>query len=146
MKICPKCNYSNQDFDNVCVSCGTQLDNYSHYNSFAPPNMPVVTNGFSIASMILGISSIVLACCYGIGIIPGILGVIFGFMARKKIDNSQGREQGSGLALAGIITGFIGILFAIVVLIILALTFKDIDWNTYIQKMNELQRNNDRSF
>ncbi len=143
MKICPKCNYSNQDFDNVCVSCGTQLDNYSQYNSFAPPNMPVVTNGFSIASMILGISSIVLACCYGIGIIPGILGVIFGFMARKKIDNSQGREQGSGFALAGIITGFIGILFAIIVLILLVVTFKDFDWSTYIQRMNELQRNND---
>lgn len=145
MKICPKCNYSNQDFDNVCVSCGTQLDNYSHYNSFTP-NMPVITNGFSIASMILGISSIVLACCYGIGIIPGILGVIFGFMARKKIDNSQGRERGSGFALAGIITGFIGILFAIVVLILLVLTFKDFDWSTYIQRMNELQRNNNRSF
>jgi hypothetical protein len=146
MKICPKCNYSNQDFDNVCVSCGTQLENYNQYNSFAPPPMPVATNGFSIASMVLGIASVVLGCCYGIGIIPGILGVIFGFMAKKKIDNSQGREKGSGFAIAGIITGFIGLFIGVIFLIFIVYNFKNFDWNTYFQKMNELNNNNNNNF
>jgi len=146
MKICPKCNYSNQDFDNVCVSCGTPLDNYSHYNSFAPPPMPTVTNGLSIASMILGIASIFLSCCYGIGIITAILGVIFGFVSKKSIDNSQGREQGKGFAIAGIITGFIAILFSILVVVVLVSYFKEFDWNSYFDKVNDLQRNNGSSF
>jgi hypothetical protein len=35
-----------------------------------------------------------------------VLGVIFGFVARGQIKRSGGTEQGSGLALAGIIVGF----------------------------------------
>ncbi|HOV26014.1 MAG TPA: DUF4190 domain-containing protein [Pseudobacteroides sp.] len=146
MKICPKCNYSNQDFANVCVSCGTQLDNYNHYDSFAPPPMPIVTNGLSIASMILGIASIFLSCCYGIGIIPGILGVIFGFVSKKSIDNSQGREQGKGFAVAGIITGFIGILFGILIILVLVSYLKNFDWNSYFDMIKDMQNGDGRNF
>jgi hypothetical protein len=59
------------------------------------------TNGFSIASLVLGIVWV-----FGIG---AILAVIFGFVARKQIRESGGRQGGSGMALAGIILGFVGI-------------------------------------
>ena len=66
----------------------------------APPTVPS-TNGFSIASLVLGIVWV-----FGVG---AILAVIFGFVARQQIRESRGRQGGSGMALAGIILGFVGI-------------------------------------
>mgnify|MGYP001235207499 CR=1 FL=1 len=59
------------------------------------------TNGFSIASLVLGIVWV-----FGVG---AILAVIFGFVARKQIRESGGRQGGNGMATAGIILGFVGI-------------------------------------
>jgi uncharacterized membrane protein YhaH (DUF805 family) len=39
-------------------------------------------------------------------LVPGILGIIFGFIARGQIKRSNGEQKGDGLALAGIIVGF----------------------------------------
>jgi prepilin signal peptidase PulO-like enzyme (type II secretory pathway) len=54
-----------------------------------------------MASLVLGIVWI-----FGIG---AILAVIFGFVERKQIRESGGRQGGGGMALAGIILGFVGI-------------------------------------
>ena len=59
------------------------------------------TNGFAIASLILGIIP-----CTGI---TSILAIVFGFIARNQIERSGGTQQGSGIALAGIILGFVWI-------------------------------------
>jgi hypothetical protein len=56
------------------------------------------TNGFAIASLVLGIIP-----CTGI---TSILAIVFGFIARNQIQQSGGTQQGSGMALAGIILGF----------------------------------------
>jgi hypothetical protein len=67
----------------------------------AYPPAVQTTNGFSIASLVLGIVWV-----FGLG---AILAVIFGFVARKQIRESGGRQGGGGMALAGIILGFVGI-------------------------------------
>ncbi|MEE9298586.1 MAG: DUF4190 domain-containing protein [Acidimicrobiia bacterium] len=59
------------------------------------------TNGLAIASLVLGIVWI-----YWIG---SILAVIFGHQAKKKIDASGGAQGGRGLAVAGLVLGWIGI-------------------------------------
>ena len=64
------------------------------------------TNGFAIASLILGIIP-----CTGI---TSILAIVFGFIARNQIEQSGGRQQGSGMALAGIILGFVWIGISVV--------------------------------
>jgi len=67
----------------------------------------------SITSLVLGISSIV----FCLGFLLGIPAIITGVVARKRI--RQGTASGSGLALAGIITGSVGaILMAAVHLLI----------------------------
>jgi hypothetical protein len=72
------------------------------------------TNGFAIASMVLGILWI-----YSIG---SILALIFGYKARKEIDQAGGTQQGRGMATAGIVLGYIGLagllffIFAVVAL------------------------------
>ncbi len=62
-----------------------------------PPN-----NGLAIAALVCSCVGVV-PFFFGL---PCILGVIFGFVSRSQIRNSQGRQQGAGLALAGIIVGF----------------------------------------
>ena len=60
---------------------------------------PRSTNGFAIASMVLGILWI-----YWIG---SILALIFGYVARGQI--KAGNQQGDGMAIAGIVLGWIGV-------------------------------------
>jgi hypothetical protein len=57
------------------------------------------TNGFAIASLVLGIVWI-----YWIG---SILALIFGYVARKQI--RERGEGGDGLAIAGIVLGWVGV-------------------------------------
>ena len=64
-----------------------------------PPKPPV--NGMSIASLILGV--------VWIGGLGSLLAVIFGFIAKKRIKDSNGQQGGAGLAIAGIILGFLGL-------------------------------------
>jgi hypothetical protein len=56
------------------------------------------TNGLAIASLVCSIA--------GFLVIPLVLGIVFGFVARSQIRNSNGTQGGQGLALAGIIIGF----------------------------------------
>ena len=57
------------------------------------------TNGLAIAALVCGCAGFLL-------FIPGILGIIFGFIARGQIRRSNGRQKGDGMAIAGIIVGF----------------------------------------
>jgi len=72
------------------------------------------TNGFAIASMILGIIWI-----YWIG---SILALVFGYIAKRQIAASNGTEGGGGMATAGIVLGWIGVaaLVALIVIVIIA--------------------------
>ncbi len=60
---------------------------------------PMTTNGLAIAAMILGILWV-----YWIG---SILALVFGYVARDQIKRSG--QQGDGMAIAGIVLGWIGI-------------------------------------
>jgi hypothetical protein len=74
------------------------------------PYRSTSTNGMAIASLVLGI---VFMC--GIG---SILALIFGYMARSQIDESGGTQSGRGMAIAGIVLGWIGVGLAILYLLI----------------------------
>jgi hypothetical protein len=79
------------------------------------------TNGLAIASLVLGIAQIFLC------IIGAILALVFGYIARRQIDESGGTQGGRGMAVAGIILGWIGIGLGIayVVVIIIAVVVSD---------------------
>ncbi len=70
-------------------------------NELAPPPR---TNPLAIWSLILGIISFF--CC---GLFTGIPAVICGHMAHSRIKNSGGSEAGSGMAIAGLVIGYMGI-------------------------------------
>jgi hypothetical protein len=67
-------------------------------------------NGFGVASLVLGISS--LLCLFAF-VVPPVLAVVFGFVGRARA--KRGEATNGGLALAGIITGGLGLLAAVAV-------------------------------
>lgn len=74
-----------------------------YYQPYAGP-MAASTSGWAIASLILSIASYL-----GLAVVGGILGAIFGHIALNEINKSGGRIQGRGMAMAGLILGYINI-------------------------------------
>ncbi|MEU9864792.1 DUF4190 domain-containing protein [Streptomyces sp. NPDC047971] len=67
-------------------------------------------NGMGTAAMVLGIIATVGFCMYGLGVVLGILALIFGIIGRKKVQ--RGEATNGGMATAGIVLGAIGILIS----------------------------------
>ena len=67
----------------------------------APP-----TSGLAIASLILSVSAFV-----ALPLIGSIGGVVCGHMARSRLRQTGYASEGNGLALAGVIIGWVGIAF-----------------------------------
>jgi hypothetical protein len=63
------------------------------------------SSGLAIASLILGIIS------FGCAFLTGIPAAICGFIALRQISKSKGGIKGEGLAIAGLVTGLIGMVF-----------------------------------
>ena len=78
-----------------------------------PPPVPSVKNSkLAIWSLVLGILGI-LFLLFCIGPLFAIPAVICGHMAHSRIKRSAGALEGQGLALAGLITGYISIAAAV---------------------------------
>ena len=76
----------------------------------------VKTSGLAISSLVLGMLSLL---CFGM--FSGIPAVICGHLAQSTIRKSEGTIGGGGLAIGGLVTGYIGTVFTtITVLGILA--------------------------
>ncbi len=79
-----------------------------------PVSMPQGQNKtLAIVSLVLGILGLTVCCG---SILPSIVAIILGFMAKSKASGDPVNFGGGGLALGGIITGFIGILGSIALL------------------------------
>lgn len=78
---------------------------------------PQTTSGLAIASMVLGILWI-----YGIG---SILALVFGYSSRRQIARSQGRQGGGGMAMAGIVLGWIGVAGMVLLVVMVAALAND---------------------
>jgi Domain of unknown function (DUF4190) len=72
-----------------------------------PPGLPGQTNGMAITGMVCGILGIVLFWIPYVGVILGILGLVFGFLGRSRAAQLGG--VGQGMAVAGIVTGAIAV-------------------------------------
>jgi len=82
-------------------------------HEYGPGAGPRTTSGLAVASMIMGILSM-LGGCYLI--IPVVLAVIFGHIAVSQC-NKDPSLAGKGMAVAGLVMGWIGLgLYIIIVL------------------------------
>ncbi len=89
-------NHYNQPVDNAYRQ--------QQYVSYEQPS----GKGFATASLVLGIVS-VCTCCGGL--LPSVLGLIFGIISRSK------QKENNGMAVAGIILSAIGIIISLVVIV-----------------------------
>lgn len=86
------------------------------------PGIPVATptSGLAIASMVCGIVSVIL--CY-VNALAAIPAVICGHMALKQIRNAPVPVGGRGMAIAGLVTGYIGLTFQILMIVFILIAF-----------------------
>ena len=138
---CEKCGAPLEDGTKFCPSCGAAVETAEAApETTAPEAEPVYTapestvvnaapvnsnagnvyseeapqtgKGLAIASMVCGIASIVLCCFTYFALILSIAAVVLGIISKKKT------TEGSGMALAGIITGAVGLLIALFFIIV----------------------------
>jgi hypothetical protein len=85
-----------------------------------PP--PRATNGLAIAAMVVSIVGIGGLCCWGpLSVFISPVGAILGHVARHKVKDSG--EQGEGMALAGILIGWIGFVLALALIAVYIFLF-----------------------
>ncbi len=80
--------------------------------AYNPALMQNQNQTLPVVSMILGILSTLFACCYG-GIPLGAAAIVLGFLGLRNFNENSMRFGGRGLAIAGIVTGVIGLLISL---------------------------------
>jgi hypothetical protein len=90
---------------------------YQAYGSPTPYAVVQVNHPKATTAMVFGILGIVLGVSCGLGGLLGIAGIVQGRRARDEIDAQPGRYGGRSQAVAGIVTGIIGVVIAALVIV-----------------------------
>jgi type IV pilus assembly protein PilA len=131
---CSRCGATIGDQSQFCPRCGASLSESAP--GITPPVQPgslpgaatpgqpplgeALTDGKAVASLVFGILSLT-----GLSLLAGIPAIILGHLSRSRIRQSMGRLKGSGMAMAGLIMGYISS-SAIPILIIAAIAIPNL--------------------
>jgi hypothetical protein len=74
----------------------------------------------AVASLVSGIVGLPLSLCCTI--FAGVPAIVLGFIARREIRNAEGAVGGEGLALAGLILGFVAVALGVAGAVLLLVT------------------------
>ncbi len=83
------------------------MDEMNQNHNQMPSQQPSGDYGLSIASMVLGIVSLILYCLPSVNILCGTISIIFGGIS------IAGKKPGKGMAIAGLVCSIVGISFYI---------------------------------
>src|SRR5262245_12994638 len=123
---CARCGATITPGAKFCPACGSPAavqPSAAALPGYEPPlsgppvapavTRPRVTNGLAVASLVLGIVWIFW--------ITSILALIFGYVALGQIRESGGTQGGRGLAIAGVVLGWVGVGFLLLFIVAAAL-------------------------
>jgi type IV pilus assembly protein PilA len=117
--ICPKCGAAAADNSQFCSNCGNAFlpGHFAPQQPVAPSLGPPQTSGKAIASLVCGI----------INFFPFfIVAIVLGHISRSEIRKSAGRLTGDGIALAGLILRYMGVVAIPIILIIAAIAIPNL--------------------
>lgn len=115
---CRKCGKQIPDHAVVCGYCGTPTDPANPYNYGNQQQGGQTSGEMGIASLVLGIVSILVACCAGgkiLTVILAVVGIVLGIIALQK----HGPANNRSMAVAGIICSVIALALKIVLILLL---------------------------
>jgi type IV pilus assembly protein PilA len=119
--ICTNCGNDVAAGDRFCRACGEEAAvsaAAAPATTIAAPAVPAETSGKAIASLICGLF---------IFFFPiSIVAVVLGHLSLSEIRRSAGRLKGDGLAIAGLVLGYLGIVFIPFILIIAAIAIPNL--------------------
>ncbi len=69
-------------------------------------------NGFGTAALVLGILSLVLCWVPVVGLVIGVLAIVFAVLGRKRAGRRE--ADNGGMAIAGLVTGIIGLILSVI--------------------------------
>jgi hypothetical protein len=101
---CPRCSGQSPISANNCKACGMPFTMEGTTVEAAG-----ASNGFCVASLVLGIIGIPAACTM---ILP-VLAVVFGIIGFIQVSRNEGEGGGKGMAIAGMVCGGIGCFIAL---------------------------------
>ncbi len=89
----------------------------------AVPQQPVVqgTDGYAIASLVLGIVGLLGVAFFGF--VAAVLAAVFGHVALGRISRAGAGRGGRGLAIAGLVLGYITIGLTVLFFAIVGISF-----------------------
>ncbi len=103
---------------------------YAYPYGYMPQQRP--TNGLAIASMVVSLVGVASICAYGvITVLACPTGAILGHVAYRKI--RQRDERGAGMAMTGIIVGWVGFLLGLGMIALFVWVFMNMPTNAYTQ-------------
>jgi hypothetical protein len=89
----------------------------------APPYVVAPNSGFALASLICGLCSIVMMMTCLAGLLAAVPAVICGHLALKQIAEAQWPMAGRGMAITGLITGYLSIVATLLFVATIGLAF-----------------------
>jgi Domain of unknown function (DUF4190) len=114
--FCAGCGNNLAAGEKFCRGCGKEV---SAPTALAPAvGAPAETSGKAIASLVCGL--------FLFAFPMSILAIIFGHLSLSEIRKSAGRLQGQGMAITGLVLGYLGVAAIPVILIIGAIAIPNL--------------------
>ncbi len=119
MKQCPNCKGNLADYVPVCPYCGANVAVAPAGAAQPASSGPQEKSGKATASLVCGV-------IFFLWPATALAAVILGHLALSEIKRSAGRLAGQGMAIAGLVLGYIGLAFVPFILIIAAIAIPNL--------------------
>jgi len=124
--FCSQCGTANVDGAQFCSKCGAALSSAPASTNpvpavpgaVQPAVCPAQSSGKALASLIFGLFFFVFPAA--------VVAIVFGHLSLSEIRKSAGRLTGHGMAMAGLILGYIGVATVPVILIVAAIAIPNL--------------------